>query len=540
MPALAERLQSLGPTILDILATSGSPGLSLGVLHHGNIIHTAHFGRKDAASADPPNDDTVYHVASLTKAITAGVVASLVDDGLLDWDLPVRHYLPEFGQRRDELGQQCTLKDLLSNRTGLAMANALWGQKCGEFLLPKSEIVHTICHLDAVKPFRNSFVYSQWNYALVTEIVERITGQKIGKYVHGKFLDPLNMHRTSFMCQQGENIARPYGIGDDGTPYSIAFTNLSDETGFAGANAARSSTKDLLFIYQSLLFAYKHQLESDSESTEGSPFKEVRTMLTPYVGVGSSTMEDVAYCFGLYRTCLPNNLSISSMNNLLLGPKHIPHIGSNSPGLEIYHHAGNVPGFMGSTFLIPSSESAVVVLTNSLPFMDPTDFVGQLIVSHLLGEQQPPGNLLELCHVGRSASLAAYEALSAQLEKDKTARPPRFPLTAYNGDYFNVAGNFTLSISTSVKGLLMTVQHMPLTKYELLPYDGDTFYWPPNRNAELKQCMWPIMSTGWHKIRFCTTDSLTVDQLIWRHDPFAKPEVFHRRTISGRPRRERL
>ena len=119
-------------------------------------------------------------MASLTKAITASVVACLVDDVVLDWDMPVRHYLPEFGQRTDEVGQNSTLNNLLSNRTGLGMANALWGQKNGEFLLPKKEIIHTICHLDTLKQFRKSFVYSTWNYGLVTEIIERVTGKSVG------------------------------------------------------------------------------------------------------------------------------------------------------------------------------------------------------------------------------------------------------------------------------------------------------------------------------------------------------------------------
>lgn len=539
MPTLAEKLQSFHPTILQILAISGSPGLSLGVLNKGEVIHTAHFGTQDALKSYPPNDDTIYHVASLTKAITASAVASLVDDGILAWDLPVRHYLPEFGKRRDEIGQQCTLKDLLSNRTGLAMANALWGQKQGEFLLPRKEIIPTVCHLDAIKPFRESFVYSQWNYALVTEIVERVTGQTFGEYVKEKIFDPLGMRRSFFRCPEGENVALPYAILDDGTPCEIVVTDLTDKTGLAGATAVRTSTKDLLSMYKALLSANKHQVKHDLSSTEKSPLKQVRAILSPYVGVGSANPKDVAYCYGLYRTRLPGNLGISSMNNLLLGPKRMPRIGSNLPGEEIYHHSGNVPGFSATTFLIPSSESAIVVLTNSLPLMDPTDFVGQLIVSLLLGEE-PPANLLQLCRNARSASLASYGALSAQLEKHKSSQPPRFPLSAYEGDYINAAKNFVLSITEYEKGLLLTVQHKPLTKYELLPYDGDTFYWPANRDAEMKQCMWPITTTGWHKITFGATASSTIDHLVWKHDPFAKAEVFHKPTSLERTRREKL
>lgn len=539
MASLVDRIQSLRPAISELLGASGSPGLSLGVLHHGEIIHTEHFGRRNLDEPCLPDDNTIYHVASLSKIMAAGAVAFLVNEGVLNWNLPVRHYLPELAQREDELGQKCTLIDLLSNRSGITMANALWGQKYGEFLLPKSEIVHTACHLEAIKPFRSSFVYSQWNYALVTEIVERVTGQTFGTYVNEKILQPLNMQRTSFIRQEGDNTAFPYAIGDDKTPYRIVSMDMTDETGFAGANAARSSIKDLLSLYRSLLFAFKHQSEHETNSTEGSPFKHVRSILSPYIGVGSVKADDMVYCLGLYRTRLPNNLGVSSMNNLLLGPKRMPRIGINSPGLEVYHHTGNVPGYFASAFLIPSTQSAVVVLTNSLPFVDPTDFVGQLLVSHLL-EEQPPQNLLELCHLGRSASLKSYETLTAQLEKHKTTQAPQFQLTAYEGDYFNSAGNFVLSITKRENGLLMTVQHMPLTKYELVPYDGNVFYWPANRTAEIKQCMWPIISTGWHKVTFEATNNVIVDQLIWKHDPFGKAEIFQKRYVSGRLRLGKL
>jgi CubicO group peptidase (beta-lactamase class C family) len=538
MASLADRMQSLRPALADILEASGSPGLSLGVLHHGQTVHTAHFGRRNIDEPHSPNDDTIYHVASLTKLITAAAVASLVHDGVLDWNLPVRHYLPDF-QRGDELGQKCTLIDLLSHRSGIAMADGLWGQQLGEFLIPKSEIVHTACHLEAVKPFRSSFFYSQWNYALVTEIVERVTGQSFGTYVHEKILQPLSMQRTSFMREEGENTSLPYAVDDDLTPHRLPSLNMTDETGFAGAMAARSSIKDLLSLYRSLLLAFQHQCEHDTHSTEGSPFVQVRSILSPYSEVGSHPIDEVAYCLGLYRTRLPNNLGVASINNLILGPRRMPRIGTRSPGLKVYHHTGNVPGYFASAFLIPSTESVVVVLTNSFPFMDPTDFIGQLLVSHLLGEE-PPRNQLELCKLGQARLRAGYAALASQLEQAKTTQPPQFRLDAYEGDYFNAAGNFFLSIVQRGEGLLMTVQNMPLTQYQLLPYGGNTFYWPADRNAEIKVCIWPNFSPGRHKVTFGATGKDTVDRLIWQHDPFGKAEVFSKRYVSGKLQRGKL
>lgn len=67
MAALADKIQSFRPAISELLEASGSPRLSLGVLHHGKIISTAHFGRRDLDQPHSPDDNTIYHVASLTN-----------------------------------------------------------------------------------------------------------------------------------------------------------------------------------------------------------------------------------------------------------------------------------------------------------------------------------------------------------------------------------------------------------------------------------------------------------------------------------------
>jgi CubicO group peptidase (beta-lactamase class C family) len=67
----------------EILAISGSPGLSLGVLHQEKVTHTAHFGNQNISYPSPPNNATIYRIASLTKVITACATAVLVAEGSL-------------------------------------------------------------------------------------------------------------------------------------------------------------------------------------------------------------------------------------------------------------------------------------------------------------------------------------------------------------------------------------------------------------------------------------------------------------------------
>ena len=108
LPGLMSQL----PAITSILHASGTPGLSVGIFDHGRTIFTHHF-RKDATS-DTANDDTVYYIASLSKLLAICAVANLVTDGVLDWDTPVREYLPTFQQREDDVGMKATLRDLAS------------------------------------------------------------------------------------------------------------------------------------------------------------------------------------------------------------------------------------------------------------------------------------------------------------------------------------------------------------------------------------------------------------------------------------------
>jgi len=194
--ALVQRLRSLDPIITELLENSGSPGLSIGVLHHGKIVHTGHYGRRDISIPDPPNGETIYHIMSLTKPLAAAAIGLLVDEGHLNWDSRIHDILPVFKSRNDEIGQAATLIDVLSNRTGFTAAHPYYAHRNEEIVLPKNEMTRMSCKIQAVKPFRQGFVYSSWNYALATDVIEKVSGKTFGAFVKETILDPLNMQRT--------------------------------------------------------------------------------------------------------------------------------------------------------------------------------------------------------------------------------------------------------------------------------------------------------------------------------------------------------
>ncbi|MCJ1475571.1 hypothetical protein MMC13_004234 [Lambiella insularis] len=532
MSELKKQLLEQDGFIREILAISNSPALSLGVLHKGNFIHTAHYGTREVGKNLPPNDDTIYRIASLTKALTSSAVAMLVDDGKLNWDTPIREYLPDFKERHDEIGLKATVRDLLCNRTGLAAGDFHWGQQYGEFLLPHNELVRIAAHTPAVKPFREKFVYAGWNYGLVTEIVEAVAGMTLGQFIDKRFLKPLGMSRTTLADTYGyDNIALGYGLDADSSCHHIPFPQMNDGIGLAGAYGGKSSIKDILLMYKGLLSAQQDQAKSGAHTSPCSPFTYTTDIFNPHINVFGST----SYCLGLYKTTLPGLLGIASLNTISwLGPKNSPVMGETRKGLEIWHHTGSMPVCLASAFLVPETQTAVVVITNAVGFMDPTDFVAQQLLAVIIGEKLN-GRLLDLAKAARASNLDQYPKLHAKLLKGRIGKSSRLA-ESYEGHYWNKAGNFCLTIvSQPGKGLRMKVQDVPRTGYNLEPYDGDVWWWPPDRKEELcEKGMIAYMHPGYHLISFSSSTSEQLDRLTWHHDPTAGPETFYRRDEKPR------
>ncbi|KAL9106769.1 MAG: hypothetical protein Q9227_008268 [Pyrenula ochraceoflavens] len=534
MSDLTKQLQEQDGVFRELLAISNCPSMSVGVLHNGEIIHTAHYGTREVGKKLPPNDDTIYRTASLTKSLTACATAALVYDGILDWDIPIRNYLPDFRERQDDIGLNATVRDLLCNRTGLATGDYYWGQQYGEFLLPHDELVHMAAHIPAVRPFRKRFVYSTWNYSLVTEIVEAVTGMTLGQFIGKRFLGPLGMDRTTFSdTHRYDNVALGYAVDADGSYHHVPLQQMNDEIGLAGVCGVKSSLKDLIIWYKGLLSAQQDQATSGLPNSPTSPFVHTKDIFYPHVKVLGST----SYCMGLYKTTLPGLLGLSSLNTISwLGSKKSPIVeAASGRPLDVWHHTGSMPACLATAFLIPETQTAVVVLTNAIGFMDPTDFVAQQILAIVINGKANR-SLVDLAKVARASNIAEYPTLHAKLLHARTGKSNR-PPSSYEGHYWNAAGNFCLTISAHPSsspgmggGLRMAVQAVPLTSYNLEPYDADTWWWPPNRKLELcEKGMHAYKQAGCHLVTFSSSDGEPVDRLLWHHDPTtAEPEVFKR------------
>ena len=153
LASLIERLQALTPTILEICRISGTPGLSLGVLHQGEVNYTNNFGYRNVATKTAPDEDTLYYIASMSKAYTAAGIAILVAENKLEWETPLSKVLPDFVHPDETIRTKAALLHFLSHRTGLASKNMMWFTEFGHYSLPREETVRFTSYLEVVHPF---------------------------------------------------------------------------------------------------------------------------------------------------------------------------------------------------------------------------------------------------------------------------------------------------------------------------------------------------------------------------------------------------
>ena len=151
------------------------PGVTLGICQGGKTIQTDGFGYRDIGKKLPMTGDTLGGIASCSKSFCSAVIASLVDEGVLDYDRPVHEYLPELEFYDPTATRECTLRDMLCHRTGIVGHDAMWPDAA----ITRKEYLRRIRFLEPNKPFRYEAQYSNTIYNLIGIIAEEVTGSPL-------------------------------------------------------------------------------------------------------------------------------------------------------------------------------------------------------------------------------------------------------------------------------------------------------------------------------------------------------------------------
>lgn len=189
------------------------PGLGLSVVHKGKDLKVSGYGVKCLGKPDPVDENTVFQICSITKSFCGLTINMLAQEGLLEWERPVRDYIPNFALKDPVAQQEITLRDLISHRTGLPGAAAesfrLWWNTGRS----SEEILDRLSQLEPIHPFRAHFTYNNEAYLLASDVCRRVSGMPWKQYCKEKIFKPLNMSRSSadyaFLSQE-KNVAKSH------------------------------------------------------------------------------------------------------------------------------------------------------------------------------------------------------------------------------------------------------------------------------------------------------------------------------------------
>jgi CubicO group peptidase (beta-lactamase class C family) len=203
--------------INEIMRVFNVPGAAIGIVHKGQVVAAKGFGVKTLGKAEPIDGDSIFKIASNTKAFTAAALAILVDEGKISWEGKVQSYLTGFKLYDPWVSEQFNLIDLLTHRSGLGLGAGdlmLWPEPSS---FSRQEVLHNLRYLKPTGEFRADYAYDNLLYIVAGEVVPAVTGQSWEQFVEQRIMQPLGMQHCfagNVSEQMQPHVATPHGIVD--------------------------------------------------------------------------------------------------------------------------------------------------------------------------------------------------------------------------------------------------------------------------------------------------------------------------------------
>ncbi|KFN50958.1 serine hydrolase domain-containing protein [Arenimonas composti] len=311
------------------------PGLAMAIVERGEVLSLRGYGVVDSKGSDPVGPDTVFRLASLSKAFAGTLAAMLVQEGAMSWEQPITNQLPGFRLQDMDGAQRVTLRDILSHRIGI-------GYNFGDRLLEADEPYPLLAEKLGDAPMYcapgDCYAYQNIAFSLVGDLVFAATGDFYAHQVEKRIFHPLGMFNATYGregLEASASWARPH-VRSGGRWISVR----PKETYYrvppaAGVNA---SIRDMATW---LIAQMGHRPEVLPESI-------LETVQSPQVET-------------------PGELTSSPWRRERLQAAHYG-LGwriFDYAGHTLVYHAGAVQGYRGMIAFLPERQVGIVILWNS-------------------------------------------------------------------------------------------------------------------------------------------------------------------------------
>jgi len=485
------RFENFDQYIQESMRSWSCPGVALAVVKGDEVIHQAVFGLRDVENQLPLTADTRFAMASVTKSFTALSAALLVDEGKLDWDKPVREYMPEFILDDAYVTQHVTVRDMLSHRTGLPRHDfAAW-----RLDISRAEFIKRMKHFKFSATFREKFQYNNLMYYAAAYLVEKLAQQKWEDFMQARVFGPLGMSASNFQPeppQAGQLTAKGYRVDRDADGGAKGLINmpfgLHTELSPGAAGALFSTLADLT---QWLKVHVNQGQVGDLRLVSAANLKQMHLPQTiiPAGGYHEALMGTAISTYGMGWFIEPYQ------------------------GTTLLHHGGNVEGHSLIIGALPKEKIGIVVLTNvaSLPLRDVLLYE---CVDRALNLPEQDWNkkfhdLFDPFIVGEA------RAKQTAAEEKVTGAPPSHPLETYTGA-FKTDGYPDFAIR--------------LNGDQLQACSVGSLDWSAFRHYHYDIFEWYLADfDAWVKVRFLTNDQGEIDSLSLPIEPSVENVIFTRK-----------
>jgi CubicO group peptidase (beta-lactamase class C family) len=402
------------------------PGVAITIVQSNRVVLERGYGFRDVERKLPVTPNTLFAIGSTTKAFTTFLIGTLVDEGRLGWDTPVREFLPDFRLSDPHTTELITPRDLVTHRSGLPRHDLVWYNNTTS---TRKDIVQRLAHLEATEPLRAKFQYNNLMYLAAGYLVEHVTGKSWEENIRERILLPLDMTNSNFAVRDSAKTA------DFALPYEekgeqvreIAFRNI-DLCGPAGS--INSSVAEMSHW---LMVNLNQGKFGDQQLIQPSTLADIHS---PQMPTGVS-MERPEISQPIY--------TLGWMIESYRGHRRV-------------FHAGGIDGFITHVTFLPDDQVGVVVFAN----LNKTSLPGVLVKNAV-------DRALNLKTIDWKAEGLALQKKAQESEKEakasresvrKAGTKPSHPLAEYVGQYehpgygvveVNLHGNRLISVFNAMK-----------------------------------------------------------------------------------------
>ena len=334
----AARIANLRDFVEDARQKFDVPGVAIGIVQDGKVVVADGFGVREQGKPDKVDADTLFMIASNTKAMTTLMLAKLVDQGKFGWDTPATQLLPTFKLGDADTTRQVLVKHLICACTGLPRQDMEWLFE-GEKFSPQSAMT-SLATMQPTSKFGELFQYSNPMAAAAgfagghVLYPDKELGVAYDTAMQTQVFDPLGMRSTTFDYAKalGRNHASPHGTDVDGKTLPASMGLNYTVLPARPAGAAWSNVNDVLRYVQ---------MELDKGTLPG----------------GKRYIDEAALLERRKQQVAIGNNASYGMGLMV----------DRTWGIPVVHHGGDLVGFHSDMLWLPEHNVGAVILTNSDP-----------------------------------------------------------------------------------------------------------------------------------------------------------------------------